>query len=304
MMNKLDLRPSFPTLLLVLMLGPIISGCQSAATLSMAVRSGDTVIIGLSGEEEALVTNTTSEVLRAQDVSATITDSGGNTATVKVRSVFKVYGDPTASVLAADRGQWLAVVDLVDVSNSALDLSTGPATLAIDSDKLIAPLNITTTILAGTGSPHALLGAENGLEKLGYLLPAQQALVSVSGDIGDAQLGAVQYQFSVSQEPIPTAFGPLSAIGSIKLAGRRDISYQSWTTPNPAGGTLLTVVMTAPAGVTTSDLRQLDIALVAGALSRSGNPASYFSNSLQSAVFYDINGEPMSGLQVAVGLVQ
>ncbi len=290
--------------LAVLLVAVAMAGCQSAATLSTAVRNGDTFIVGLSGEPEALMPNTTAEVIRVDDLTATITDSDGSASAARVRSVFKVFGDPTANALAANQGQWIAVIDLVDAGSVPLDLSLGNATLNISSPKLTQPLAVATTILAGTGAPHALLGKETSGEKLVYLAPAQQALVSVAGQLNGALLGAVQYQFFVAQEPISTGLGKLSAIGAVKLQGRRDIAYQSWVTPVPAGGTNLTVIMTAPDGVAEADLHHLDIALIAGAISVADDPDSYFSGSLQEALFFDIDGAKLDGLQATVGLVQ
>jgi hypothetical protein len=296
-MNKISVMAA-------LLVAVAMAGCQSAATLSTAVRAGDTFILGLTGEPEGQVANTTAEVIRVDDITATITDSDGNTSPVRVRSVFRVFGDPTANPLAANQGQWIAVIDLVDDSSVPLDLSVGNATLNISSPKLAQPLVVATTILAGTGSPHALFGKENNIEKLVFLAPERQALVSVAGEMNGMLLGAVQYQFFVDQEPIPTWFGELSAIGAIKLQGRRDIAYQSWVTPAPGGGTSLTVIMTAPDGVAEADLHHLDIALIAGVMSAADDPDSYFSGSLQEALFFDIDGDKLEGLEATVGLVQ
>ncbi|MGI9288121.1 MAG: hypothetical protein ACR2P1_22240 [Pseudomonadales bacterium] len=290
--------------LAALLVAVVLAGCQSAATLSTAIRTGDTFIVGLSGEPEALMPNTAAEVIRVDDLTATITDSAGNSSPVRVRSVFRVFGDPTATSLAANQGQWIAVIDLVDDASVPLDLSIGNATLNISSPKLTQPLAIATTILTGTGVPHPLLGKETSGEKLANLVPSQQALVSVAGGLNGALLGAVQYQFFVTQEPIPTGLGKLSAIGAVKLQGRRDIAYQSWVTPAPAGGTNLTVIMTAPDGVAEADLHHLDIALIAGAISVADDPDSYFSGSLQEALFFDIDGAKLDGLQATVGMVQ
>jgi hypothetical protein len=281
------------------------AGCQSAATLSMAARSGDTVLVGLSGEAGEGITNTTHEVIRADDVSASITDSSGTTVSVKVREVFRVYADPTAYVLAADKGQWLAVVDLVNSADSPVPLSTGPATLNITSPKLIENMAVETRILAGTGSPHPLTGMENNFKKVPWLSPALQALVTVSGETGGASVGAVQYHFTVDKEPLETLSGALlSAIEGVKLVGRRDVSFMAWSEANPAGGTDLYVIMTAPDGVQKSQLKQFDMALVAGRLSREGDPTNYFAGSLQSALFYDMDGVLLGGLSATVGEVE
>jgi hypothetical protein len=296
LMNKISVMTA-------LLVAVAMAGCQSAATLSTAVRAGDTFILGLSGETEALVP-ATAEVIRVDDITATITDSDGNSSPVRVRSVFRVFGDPTAHPWAANLGQWIAVIDLVDDSSVPLDLSIGNATLNISSPKLAQPLVVATTILAGTGAPHALFGQETSIEKLGFLAPKRQTLVSVAGELNGMLLGAVQYQFFVDQEPIPTRIGKKSAIGAVKLQGRRDIAYQSWVSPVSGGGTSLTVIMTAPDGVAEADLHHLDIALIAGAISVADDPDNYFSGSLQEALFFDIDGAKRAGLEATVGLVQ
>ena len=280
------------------------AGCQSAATLSLAARSGDTVLVGLSADAGEAFSNATAEIIRTQDITATITDSSGSTVPVRVRNVFRAYGDPTASNYAANKGQWLAVIDFVDGARNPAALSEGPATLTISSPKLRSVQTVETTILAGTGEIHPLTGSENGLAKLQWLTPSQQALVSVSGDQGSALIGAVQYQFTVPQEPLETPRATLSAINGIKLVGRRDISFLSWTAPAPGGGTSLTVVMTAPDGVSRRDLRELDMALVGDLVNRSDDPPNYFTGSLQSAVFYNTEGDLMNGLTATVGLVE
>lgn len=282
-----------------------LAGCTSMATLSLAVRTGDTVIVGLSGEAGQFPTNTGHEIIRSGDVTARVTDSGGNTRNVTVRNVFRVYADPTSNEFAADKGQWLAVIDFVDGSGNPVALSTGPATLNIQSPKLTRNLSISTTILAGTGSPHPLTGAENELNKLPWLAPAQQALVTVTGNIGSQRIGAVQYVFNVPQEPVQTPSGnSRSVIEGVKLVSPRSVSFQSWSTPNPAGGTDLNVVMTAPQGIAGNRLKDLDIALVAEQLRFESNPTAYFRNSLQSATFYDIDGDVLNGLTVTVGDVE
>ncbi len=281
-----------------------LAGCQSAQTLSLAVRTGDTVIVGLTAEAGAPYSNTTAKMLRPADFSARITDAGGVTSDVKIRAVVKVYGDPTANNFAANKGQWIAVIDLVNAGNQPLNLSTGPASLTLNSNKLINPLVVTTTILAGTGQPHPLTGSENGLDKMRWLSPAQQALVTISGSIGAQRVGAVQYEFSVPAVAENSAFGLLSAIEGIKLQGRRDINFQSWTRLNSSGGTDLYVIMTAPNGVRGNELRELDMALVAGRLAIESNPSSYFNGSLRSATFYNTDGEVLPGLQAAIGPVE
>lgn len=288
----------------VILCASVLAGCQSVSTLSRAVRTGDTFVVGLSGDSDASVTNTIAEVIRSEDVSAEIIDSSGTFHEVRVRSVFRVYGDPTASDLAANQGQWLAVIDLVDDSGAALDLSTGAATLEISSDKLIESMEVSTHILAGTGSPHPLTGTDNGFAKLPFLAPAPQALVSVSGNLGGKKLGAIQYHFHVPQESTASAFGPVSAIAAVKLQGRRDVSWQSWVAANPEGGTDLTILMTAPTGVAQAESSAWDVALLAGAIKSSDDPENYFVDSLQSARFYDTEGFELSEVQAVLGLVE
>lgn len=298
------LMPLCKRVLLITCCMVAIAGCQSAATLSLEVRSGGTVLVGLSGEAGQAFTNTTAEIIRTEDVSASITDSAGTTAAVRVRNVFRVYGDPTANDFAANKGQWLAVIDLIDSARQPLAFNEGPATLNIQSSKLVRALSVNTTILGGTGSLHPLTGAENGFNKLPWLAPAKQALVSVTGNPGQQRIGAVQYQFNVDRVPQESGKTTLSAIEGIKLQGRRDISFLSWSSPGGSGGTDLHVVMTAPDGVARNQLKELDMALVAGLINREANPANYFTGSLQSARFYDTDGELISGLNAQVGQVE
>ncbi|MEO0438474.1 MAG: hypothetical protein AAF098_16360, partial [Pseudomonadota bacterium] len=101
------LRGSIGRLAVLAFVALSLAGCQSAATLSMAVRTGDTVLVGLSAEAGKEITNTTASVIRPQDIGARITDNFGTSANVVVRSVFRVYGDPTANPLSANQAQWL-----------------------------------------------------------------------------------------------------------------------------------------------------------------------------------------------------
>lgn len=281
-----------------------ISGCQSAATLSMAVRTGDTVLVGLSAEAGREISNTTASVIRPEDITARIIDNFGTTAPVRVRSVFRVYGDPTANPLAANQAQWLAVIDLVDGGDTPVNIMTGPATLRLTSPKLIETMNVSTRILEGTGSPHPLTGAENTAEKLGWLRPASQARVRVSGSTGGALVGAVQYRFSVSGNSVNSVFGRLTAIDGVKMPGRRDVSFQRWLNETPGAGTTMNIVMTAPDGVSADELASFDVALVSALIDRSSSPASYFNGSLESAVFYNLEGAELSGLQAQIGPVE
>ncbi len=296
------LRSRALLVLLWLCLGGLY-GCQSATTLSMAVRTGDTVLIGLGGEPEGPVSNLRSEVLRSDNLQALIIDSAGRERVVRVRSVFRVFGDPTANPLAAQRGQWLAVIDLVGADDAPLDLNTGDAVLRISSGRLKGMQEINTTILDGTGTPHPLLGKESDLPKLGFLEPARQSLVSLRNTGGAVRVGAVQLDFHVDEEDTQSALGLLSAIDAVKLQGDRAISFLTWRRPGAGGGTDLTVVMTAPDGVDSDELHLFDVALVSGLISRAAQPRNYFTGALQRARIYNIDGERISGVNVVVGAV-
>jgi hypothetical protein len=117
-------------------------------------------------------------------------------------------------------------------------------------------------------------------------------------------VGAAQYRFSVPTVAEASAFGVLTAIDGIKVPGRRDVSFHRWTAAAPGGGTVLNVIMTAPDGVPGNQLSAFDMALVAGQIARAPDPTNYFAGSLQSALFYSVDGSQLAGLQAQVGPVQ
>ena len=144
-------------LIACLLLGSLfLAGCQSDITLSRAVRTGDTLAVSLGdADPTGADSNLTSTMLREDDVTAVLTDTNAVAHPVTVRHVFRVYGDPTATSLAArGRAQWMAVIDLVDAGGSAPNLALGDATITLSSPtKFKADHIVNTHILSGVGSP-------------------------------------------------------------------------------------------------------------------------------------------------------
>lgn len=158
------------------------TGCASMQPLSSYARSGDTVTVSLGGTDS----NALASIVKKENVTVTITDAAGANYPVKVRNVFRIYGDPSSkyayrSVLDNEffegfvlphQGQWMAILDLIDpASGQPLPLAVGKATLAVASPSLQPWFDypgwgwtwtngnlssIPIEILAGSGSPNPL----------------------------------------------------------------------------------------------------------------------------------------------------
>ena len=188
----------------------LYSGCSSMQSMSSYARTGDTVTIALGGSEE---NNALVEVLKKEDISITITDSGANTYPVKLRHLFRVYPDHTSTYIFNTKtetvddiwdtyvppllGQWMATVDLVDPVTSALPpLVAGPATISVSSPAQLDQTvfygtnydwsngnlaAITIEILPGTGASNNLnYASQISYDPVATLEPLPQLIISPS----------------------------------------------------------------------------------------------------------------------------
>jgi hypothetical protein len=262
---------------LLSMLLVYLSGCASMQPLSNYARTGDTVAISLGGtDSNALV-----PILKKENITITISDASNNTYPVKLRNVFRIYGDPTnpyslrsayssrqdirEAPVYPHQGQWMAIIDLVDpVSGQAPPLAVGSAYLAVSSPDIrnwvdypgynLAWTNgnlsqIPLQILSGTGSANPMNYMANiNFHPLDSLDANPQVEVSVSGtpskNIGG---GAFTFRYVTGD------FGSEGKPRAIAASPDPYVQLASHYLPQTDGTTLLNVMITNPHGFKTNN---------------------------------------------------
>lgn len=288
----------------------ILGGCQSDITLSRAVRKGDTVVVSLGDTDpNGAYSNVKTTLLRETDISAKILDSGWILSPVKVRHVFRVYGDPTAvSAKARGQAQWMAVIDLVHpVDNTRPNLALGNAALVLESSKFKSQQVIKTEILDGSGTPHPFISQNEpgdfGIDKLTFVKPAKQALVRVSGTLPQGvKLAGAEYQFDIpAVHSLNILAERLEAVSPAKLPANQQVYFEFRRKERQVPvGTDVLVALTSTDGVDQANLSAFDFVLSSDQESISNNPG-YWQDKLINATFYGTDGEEIPGLIASVG---
>lgn len=260
-----------------LLLVGLIVGCSSQQPLSNYARTGDTVAVALAGTEQS---NALVEILKKEDIAVTLTDSAGVVHPVKLRNLFRTYGDYTSgymhrthkrnvgswydSFIPAYMGQWIAVVDLVDpASGTAPTLAVGAATLGFSAPDQLNPTkdypgygwawtngnlsSVPLEILAGTGAPNPLNYQQPvSFSPIGSLEPLTQILVEPAGT-PSGLIGGGTFTFIYT----PDDFGaPLKAVP----AGHDPYVQLSASYTDLGNGTrMLKVIVMNPAGFLVDD---------------------------------------------------
>lgn len=298
-----------------------LSGCQSDVTLSRAVRSGDTVTVSLgdaepTGSDSNLTPGT--NIVRDTDIAASITDQGMATFDISVKQVFRVLPDPTANQgVVRNRSQWMATIDLISPnSGQAPSLALGDAVITLQSAKFKQPHLINTEILAGVGTPHRFVSQNEesygagvlDINKLDYITPALQALVSVSGTLpAGVTLAGAEYRFAI---PNVSVSNPLSPTGRneaalpTKLPTAKQVSfeYQKTQRTSPEGTDVL-IVLTSPNGLEQLELSAFNFVMTTeqGAINHN---LQYWNQNFVGAEFYDTEGQAIDELAGLVGSTQ
>lgn len=291
----------------------LLAGCQSDVSLSKAVRKGDTVVVSLGdANPNGEYSNIQSTLLREPDINASILDSTWSTYPIKVRQVFRVYGDPTAvNKQARGQAQWMAAIDLVNPLNGvAPPLAPGDAVIVLKSDKLRENQNVKTKILPGNGTPHGFISQNEpgdlGLNKLEFVKPAQQALVRVFGTLPEGvKLAGAEYRFDIPAVHSIDIFSQRQeAIAPAKLPSSQQVYFEFTRAERQAPvGTDVHVALTATEGVEQSGLAAFDIVLTSDLAAISSN-ATYWQDKLTEAKFYDTEGQEIAGLFGLVGRIE
>jgi hypothetical protein len=288
----------------------ILGGCQSDLTVSTAVRKGDTVVVSLGdADPNGAYSNVTSTLLRESDISAKILDSGWILNPVKVRHVFRVYGDPTAvSGKARGQAQWMAVIDLVHpVNNTKPNLALGNAALVLESAKFKDNQVIKTEILNGSGTPHPFVSqnepTELGIDKLTFVKPAKQALVRVSGTLPQGvKLAGAEYEFDIpAVHTLNILAERVEAVAPAKLPANQQVYFEFRRNERQAPvGTEVLVALTSTDGVDQANLSAFDFVMTSDQEAISNTP-NYWQSKLMRATFYSTEGEEIAGLTGSVG---
>lgn len=255
----------------VALLGLIV-GCSSQQPLSNYARTGDTVAVAIAGTEQS---NALVEILKKEEIAVTLTDSAGAVHPVKLRNLFRVYGDYSSgymhrthlqnggpwydSFVPVYMGQWMAVVDLVNPSTDAAPtLAVGAATLNFAAPTQLNPTadypgygwtwtngNLSAVpieILPGTGAPNPLNHQQPvNFSPIGALEPLTQILVEPSGT-STGLIGGGSFTFVYT----PEDFGaPLKAVP----AGHDpNVQLSSSYTDLGNGTRMLKVIIMNPSG--------------------------------------------------------
>lgn len=297
-----------------------LAGCQSDFTLSSAVRTGDTVTVSLgdadpTGSDSNLTLGT--NIVRDTDISATITDQSTATFDISVKQVFRVLPDPTANQgVVRNRSQWMAVIDLIDPNSSsgqAPSLAVGDAVITLLSAKFKQPHVINTKILPGDGTPHGFVGQNEanygagglGLNKLGFITPALQALVSVDGTLpAGIKLAGAEYRFAIPNvdvSDINSLTGMSEAALPAKLPTAKQISFEYQKTEQISQvGTDILIVITTPEGLEQSELSAFNFVMTTEQAAINNN-LQYWNQHFVSAEFYDTQGQAIGDLSALVG---
>lgn len=189
-----------------------ITGCVQPYPIPNAVRSGDTLVLGLGGIQRNAKGN---QNLRAGDLQITLTDHDGNSFVLNSNGVFKAFPD-YGSILNYSAingalpvkpfdGGWFVSVPLVVSEDGphqgeALPLAVGSATVAIESNNK----------LTNTG-----VGQEGDLSSIP---------VEILAGVGDAaKTEAYNSQFAVYSRPVMVSIAPydltgITSVGGLQLA--------------------------------------------------------------------------------------
>ncbi|WHI49545.1 hypothetical protein P3339_13810 [Microbulbifer sp. MLAF003] len=273
----------------------LLTGCKEEA-LTATVRTGDTVIVSLSADDLRESGDTSgSAILRAEQLSASLTDAANTEHSVQVRQVFRVYADPTSEVQQLDNaGLWLAAIDLVDpLSASAPTLASGSAELTLsapgyfDTDKVV-----TLEVVAGLGTPKTFGDLSLGAESIE---PAPQALATVTGSLEGHLLAAVQHQFTIPHsDTLDIDSGTaLKAALVKKLPGQEMVNLNVTTTATESGATEVQVYLTAVEGLSEVQLSEFNIALISQ-IDAANAQADYWSQHYSGSQYFDTEGNTLS----------
>jgi len=247
-------RQTYCALLIVTSLA--YGGCTAIQTLPNAARSGDTLAIAMGGA----VGN---QIVRKETVTVSIADAGGIRYPLKLRDLFRIYSDPTSAYMGRaetaalwlpsplesyarrHRGQWIGIVDLVDVNTGApLPLLAGSATLTYNRRDGSGAHGLSVSILPGTGRPNPLDGNTPffNYHPLDTLEPMPQVMVSAQGDT-TAVVGGGLFVFSYVTADFGTTAAQPRAVSPIP-----GLSVTTSRRVVGGGRTELTVLLTNPHG--------------------------------------------------------
>lgn len=298
-----------------------LSGCQSDVTLSGAVRSGDTVTVSLgdadpTGRDSNLTPG--ANIIRSTDIAAAITDQSAATFDISVKQVFRVLPDPTANQgIVRNRSQWMAAIDLIDTnSGQAPSLAIGDAVITLQSAKFKQPQVIHTEILAGDGTAHGFVGQNEesygfgglGINKLDYVTPALQALVSVSGTLpAGVKLAGAEYRFAIPNAGVsnlasPSGRSEAALPAKLPTAAQVSFEYQKTERTSPEGTDVL-IVLTSPNGLEQSELAAFNFVMTTEQDAINNN-LLYWNQNFLGAEFYDTEGQAIDALTGLVGSTQ
>lgn len=317
------LKTSAYQLVMSLLVLVVLGGCVQSKTTPGYARAGDHIVIGLGGIER----NVGGEVvLKATDLTVTLTDSASTVHTLDARFVYKSYVDYTAQInefsfdgtnasigltnMVPFDGGWIVVAALTlpGQYDMPLPLAVGAATVSVTSPKLTNIANavegdltaIPIEVIAGT-SPEDV---DFMRQFIGYSPSLRQFVISPDDLTGITEVGgayvAIDYNddsfFGGGVEPmvVPAAHNPFVQMGYNVDSNGDGTGTIYVSLLNPAG-----FKTPATAANNSSKLSDLTLNLVyfpPGAGSQATAAKANFSIDTVESYYVDMNGAVISGL--------
>jgi len=279
-----------------------IVGCAGVNTFSHSARTGDSVMVAVKHTEGA-------NYIKKDDVTASVVDSDGVSHDVTVRSLYRLYADPTSqAMLAASTinraytGQWTALIDFIDPNTSvAPTMAEGDAALVLDHPTLTLH-DPSVTILPGVGTPHDFIN-EYGVNGLFILNPQPHVIIKTNGTPSLPVVGAT---FTINFTN--AANFQYKKPGVVKLSQDPNIQLMMNSKELSNGDMEIKVILINPYGFGATDftdlnarqslMRDLSFVLLWG----DNQAAAPSENTWQQAIsivnseFVDKQGNPITGL--------
>ncbi|MFT6050892.1 MAG: hypothetical protein ACJAZ0_000195 [Halioglobus sp.] len=292
----------------------VVGGCTQIKPIPGYARAGDLVVLGLGGIHRNAGSNA---VLRADDLTVTITDALANTYDVEPQFVFKSFPDYNAALtttivdntdglagldLTLFDGGWFVLVPLNVVGDpeTPLPLAVGMATVSITSPKLINTaatsegdmLSLPLEIIPGTST----LDADYMRQFISYIPGINNFVIAPDDLTGVNSVGGAFYVieyyddsiFQNGLEPmvVPSNHNPFVQLSYNVISNGNGTGKIQVTLLNPAGFT-----SQPNAAVNTSLLADLDVKLMYFSTATSAVAKTKFSLDSASSYYIDINGD-------------
>ncbi len=219
----------------------ILSGCSAYNPMPIAARAGDTITLGV-GSPSGMTAANTSVVFYPDAPEAEDVDLTSN-----IRSVFKIYPDPTSHTVSNNTGfywtqlhhgvghqPWMNVI-AIDLPSTGLPEGTG--VIRVTTDAIYPPpgngpidindVSIDFEVLPGQGQNHPLKYDYNFTANLKTLEPSHQIKIEPNYTIGleGADYGAIELELQFETGELPAEFHLISEDVTQKTGSMRNVIW-------------------------------------------------------------------------------